>query len=152
MDTMVIDTSELIALANRLDGAPRVIQTELTEGMRESTQLVTQKARQLVTKRTGETARQISPTVRVIGLGVEGTVTSRAPWSRWLEEGRGGFSAKHAKALRFEVGGKVIFRKSVGPAAARPFMRPALRQSDVAVRAAFRRATKRAIEKLLGGA
>jgi hypothetical protein len=32
-----------------------------------------------------------------------------------VDLGRKGFSAKNAKALRFEVGGRVIFRKSVGP-------------------------------------
>lgn len=37
-------------------------------------------------------------------------------------EGRGPVFAKKAKALRFKVGGVVVFRKSVGPAAANRYL------------------------------
>jgi hypothetical protein len=40
----------------------------------------------------------------------------------WVMDGRGGFCAKNAKALRFQIYGKVIFRKCVGPAKAQPFV------------------------------
>ena len=51
-------------------------------------------------------------------------LAAKAPYSRFVEHGRGPIAAK-GKALRFEVGGKVLYRKSVGPAKARPFMAPA---------------------------
>lgn len=38
--------------------------------------------------------------------------------ANWTDAGRRGFSVKRAKALRFVIGGQVIFRKSVGPARA----------------------------------
>lgn len=152
MSSITIDTSEITALANRMEGAPRIIQAELTEAMREGTQLVTQRARQIAPKgKTKELSRRITPEVRVLGLNVEGIVTAQARHSRWIEEGRGPVVARRAKALRFEVGGQVLFRKSVGPAAAQPFMRPALRQSELQIRTAFRDATRRAIARLLGG-
>ena len=46
-----------------------------------------------------------------------------------IEYGRRGFGPKNAKALRFEIGGKVIFTQWVGPAPAQYFLRRGLEQS-----------------------
>jgi hypothetical protein len=44
----------------------------------------------------------------------------------WVEQGRGPVSARPGGKLRFQIkgAGPYIFRKSVGPAAPRPFMKP----------------------------
>ena len=73
-------------------------------------------------------------------------VSAMAPHAYWVEHGRKGFKAKNAKALRFEVGGRVIFRKSVGPAAPRPFMQPA---ADIMARSNF---VEKSIDELIRGA
>ena len=152
MESFTVDASEVMALANRIEGAPRIIKTELTEGMRQSTQLVTQKARQLAPKgATKELSTRIDPQVRVMGLGVEGIVTARAPHAEAIEKGRRAFGPVNKKALRFEIGGKVVFAKWVRAAPAQPFMAPALQQSELEIRATFRRAANRAIEQILGG-
>lgn len=60
------------------------------------------------------------------------TITSAAPYSRWQDEGTGIFGPsgmrifpKTAKALRFEIGGEVLYRKSVaGSPATRFFSEP----------------------------
>lgn len=45
-------------------------------------------------------------------------IVNRAPYLRYVLNGRGAVRASRARALRFIVGDQVIFRKSVGPAAA----------------------------------
>ena len=54
-------------------------------------------------------------------------LTARAPRAGGVERGRGPIEAPPGKMLRFRVGGRVLFRKRVGPARARPFMAPAAR-------------------------
>jgi len=50
-------------------------------------------------------------------------IFSTAPHAVFVEKGRGGFSVKNAKAIRFtSKDGTVVFCKSVGPAKANPFM------------------------------
>jgi hypothetical protein len=60
----------------------------------------------------------------------EREVTSHAPYGAFVENGRGPVYAKPGGALRFVVNGQVIFRKSVGPAAPRPYMEPAARMAQ----------------------
>lgn len=151
MADLSIDTSEITQLVNRLNAAPRVIQAGMTEAMRESTQLVTRKARQIAPK--GETknlSTNIHPEVHVRGLNVEGVVTAREHYATAIEVGRKAFGPKTKKALRFEIGGKVIFAKWVRAAPAQPFMKPALQQSEQQIRATFRVAANRAIRQALG--
>lgn len=52
-------------------------------------------------------------------------VIANKHYASYVEYGRPGFSVKNAKALRFVINGEVIFRKSVGPAPAKPFMKKA---------------------------
>ncbi len=52
-------------------------------------------------------------------------IYSPKPYAEFVENGRPGFSAKSAKALRFEVNGQVVFAKSVGPQKPQPFIKPA---------------------------
>lgn len=54
-------------------------------------------------------------------------LSARAPHAGFVEHGRGPVEAPPGKVLRFEVNGRVLFRKRVGPARARPFMAPAAR-------------------------
>ena len=59
------------------------------------------------------------------GLG-EWAVIADTDYARYVEYGRGPVVATEADALRFEIDGQVFYRKSVGPAPAQPFLRPAL--------------------------
>lgn len=70
-------------------------------------------------------------------------LVSTAPWSSIVEGGRGPVYAKDGEFLRFQVGGRVVFTKRVGPARPRPFMKPA------GVKMAQSVAVDDAIERLL---
>jgi hypothetical protein len=47
---------------------------------------------------------------------------STAPYAIYVEKGRPGFSVRNKKALRFVIGGQVIFCTHVGPSKPNPFM------------------------------
>lgn len=57
--------------------------------------------------------------------------TSKMPYTKWVLEGRGPVTAINAQALRFEPGppgSGFIFRRSVGPAKANPFVKRTMRK------------------------
>lgn len=60
------------------------------------------------------------------GSRMELRITSEAFYTPWVIHGRGPVVARRAKALRFVIDGKVIFRKRVGPSRPNPFHRRAL--------------------------
>lgn len=104
--------SELDDLADRLDA---VVQQALDEAAEEAVKYAAS-----LTK--GELAASVQFR-RNGSFGRE--IFSDKPYAEFVENGRPGFSAKNAKALRFEINGQVFFRKSVGPQAPKPFIGPA---------------------------
>lgn len=81
---------------------------------------------------TGNLRRMITAdpiTVSASGDQVFGGVTSRANYSLWVHEGTAPhiIRPRHAKALRFTVGGRVVFARYVNHPGtrARPFLRNA---------------------------
>jgi len=51
-------------------------------------------------------------------------------YAQYVEYGRGPVRAINAKALRFVIDGKVLFRKSVGPMKAQPFVNESIRAAS----------------------
>ena len=135
-----VDTRDLTLFARNATAAEPIVLDEMTRAMEASTRIVMGEARSLVRVRSGETQRRIGQTVRRVGPGVEGEIRSAAPWSRWLEHGRGAVYPVRAKVLRWvSPGGSVVFSRRSRPAAARPFMRPALGNTRAQVRSEFAR-------------
>ena len=64
-------------------------------------------------------------------------IESTKPYAEFIENGRDGFSAKPGKTLRFVVNGHVIFRKSVGPAKAQPFVENSLKSATQDIQTIF---------------
>lgn len=65
---------------------------------------------------------------RDVGGGHEVRITNPTPYLRWVLRGRGPVVAR-GRALRFVIGGRVIYRKRVGPARANPYHRPVIAQA-----------------------
>jgi hypothetical protein len=82
-------------------------------------------AKGLAPVRTGQLRRSIAAKPAVWAGGATGSYGTTTPYARYVEEGRGPVVAR-GKALRFTIGGQTLYRKSVGPAAARPFIRPSV--------------------------
>ena len=55
----------------------------------------------------------------------EKDLTAPKPYAYFVENGRPAIRAKGKGMLRFVINGQVFYRKSVGPAKPRPFMKPA---------------------------
>lgn len=101
--------------------------------------------------RTGHLRRSIAAKPAVWAGGAVGTFGTATPYARPVEFGRRGFSARPGHFLRFTVGGRVIYRKSVGPAAPRPFIRPAAARLRPLVKLEYQAAMRRVIDRIGAG-
>ena len=72
-------------------------------------------------------------------------VDSSKDYAQYLEYGRGPVTAIKAKALRFIINGEVIFRKSVGPMKAQPFVHGSI----IAAQSQFNLIFQRRLNKLV---
>lgn len=79
-------------------------------------------AHQLAEEESQRTKGQLSKSFEVKSSGSGFEVTSNKHYAEFIENGRPGFSASPGKTLRFVINGEVLFRKSVGPAPAQPFV------------------------------
>ena len=72
-------------------------------------------------RKTGNLKSSVKKTVTG-NTGLIWVSKSQAKYADAVLEGRKGIKAKKGKALRFVINGQVIFRRSVGPAKANPFV------------------------------
>lgn len=134
--------SNIANLAVRMRTKPAKIRKGVTNGLDETSKVAVRSMKQFIqphsksgrllksvkSVKTGEFSRAIGPYLN-------------EKYPLYLEKGRGpiypklqGMPLRHsvalkgvhigASALRFTIGGKTIFRKSVGPAKARPYVKP----------------------------
>jgi phage gpG-like protein len=142
-----IDSSQVDALAKRYRGASAIVQSEMLGAMKRSTFRLEGQAKKETPVKTGTLRRSITSNPVTPTLGVVGT---NVPYAKWVHNGRGPITAGPGKMLRFEIGGTVLFRKSVGPAKANPFMRRAMQSQRGAIRAEWQQMAARIAAKLRG--
>ena len=121
MTFSITATSNASAVSAQTQAKETLVKQAITSSLDQSTRQGVSMARKLVRKKTGALSGSIGSGSlgsygRWIGFGKK--------YGIYIEKGRRGFCARNAKALRFTVGGKVVFRKCVGPAKAYPFMEP----------------------------
>jgi len=121
-----IDTSEVERLAKDLTGAERIIDEEMLRGMQRVSLQVEASAKALAPVQTGHLRRSITNQVTAHGKSIVARIGTNVPYARYVEEGRGPIEAGPGRVLRFEIGGQVFYRKRVGPARPKPYMKPAL--------------------------
>lgn len=123
--SFTVDASEINAFGGRMGGAERVVGNALTRGIDRLTIAAEGFAKEEVGVKTGHLRRSIAHRPATFAGGVAtGSVGTNVPYARIHEEGRGPVVAR-GKALRFQVGGKTLYRKRVGPAQGRWYMRKA---------------------------
>ncbi|WP_280329602.1 HK97 gp10 family phage protein [Nocardia wallacei] len=100
--------------------------------MRRLGQRIEANAKRRVPVRTGALKRSIGHSVSRRGPVVRLLVFARARHARFIEEGTRPhvIRPRNARALRFEIGGRVVFAQRVNHpgTAARPFLRDAVRE------------------------
>ena len=125
-----IRAPQVTAFAGRLGNAQQVVGSEMTQMVDRITIQGEGFAKQILTSNgsvvTGHLRRSVAHRPATFGGGVaRGAWGTATPYGPHVEHGRGPIVAR-GKALRFvpKGGGQAIYRKRVGPARARPFMRP----------------------------
>lgn len=77
--------------------------------------------------KTGRLRSSITVNLRSHGAsGVEFEVGTNVEYAIYVHDGRGPVRPVHARVLRWESDGEIIFRPYAGPAAAQPFLKRAL--------------------------
>jgi hypothetical protein len=110
-------------IAARFKDSPAIVRRESTITVVRLAKVGADAAKARVGKKTRNLANSLTPTGgRAAGGGVAASFGSSLPYAGWHNDGRGAIVAKNAKALRFEIGGRIIFRKSVGPAKGTKYM------------------------------
>ena len=94
----------------------------VSEGLDEAASLIAAEAWRHAPEKTGTLGKSMRIARR--GRYVR-EIYPTATYASFVENGRGPVFAKPGKVLRFEINGVIFFRKSVGPAAPRPYMAPA---------------------------
>ena len=107
------------------------IDRAVDRGVEQTAEQISEDASRLAPVDTGRLTNSLRTERRESG---EWEVIADTDYARYVEYGRGPVVATEADALRFEIDGRVFFRKSVGPAPAQPFLRPAIdmHRSDLA--------------------
>ena len=151
MSGMHFDASEVVALASRMAGADRIMQTHLVAGVSDSGKYVEGGAKGIAPVVTGHYRRNITSSAQAAAGGAQAIVRASAPYSRYVEYGRGPIVAR-GKMLRFTVGGRVVYARRVGPARAQHVMKRALDANRGRIRARLQRAGREAANAIIGGA
>jgi hypothetical protein len=141
--------------ARKMAAAPKIVEREMVNATNRITKTGERWAKELAVVKTGQMRRTTTAEpAKFAGGVVTGKYGTNAktktgfPYPMAVEFGRRGFSARPGKYLRFEIGGRVIYTKRVGPAKARPFMRPSLERLRPLVPREYRAALQRALHAL----
>lgn len=114
-------------LRDDLDTLADAVNEKLYEAVETWSLLVESTAKQLAPVDTGRLRSSINSEARRIGKDiVKGFIGSNLDYAPIIEEGRGSIEASGDSPLRFVIDGEVIYRWSVGPAEAQPFLENAM--------------------------
>lgn len=87
-------------------------------------------AKQKANVDTGRMRATIETSYTPRGKVMVWTISSPQPYSIYVHEGRGEVRPKRAKALRFQIGGQVVYAMRSRPYAGNPFLVDALTQGQ----------------------
>lgn len=149
-----LDTTEVLAMARRYEGGPRIAQSELLDAMGGAVQDTKANVITVITpfSRTGKLADSNVTSVRQSGQSVTGTVRNTAPHARWVDGGRGPVFPRARKVLRWvSRSGEVVFAQMARAFPGHHFMRKGLERSRQQIFRRFERAAERIAARLVGG-
>jgi hypothetical protein len=162
-DTFDIDVTAVKRLGETLQSPQvgRVIHKELTDAGQRSGRAARDAANQRIGNKSKNSSGRLGQSAVVEGTERAGfSFTTRVVWNAKSDsgfpyakvhhDGRNGFTVKNAKALRFMVGGDVIFAKRVGPAAGTKYAERGLQAARPRIAAEHNRAAARIAQKVEG--
>lgn len=151
-ESFKVDVVNLEQFVGKYRNAGRIVDDEMHQAGERVGTMVERQAKAYAAVKTGTLRRSITHTVTSSPMVTTTTIGTNVPYAKYVEYGRGAITAAPGRVLRFEVGGKVLFRKSVGPARARPFLFKAFRELRGRIRQEFDQVGNRIIARLTGGA
>lgn len=128
--------------------APAIVGEEMGKAGKRVGILVEHGAKGYAPVKTGTLRRSITNTVTVSPMVTNVKVGTNVPYAKYVEFGRGPVHARPGGFLRFEIGGRVIYARSVGPARAKPFLYRAFNALRGRITAEFRRVPAAVIARL----
>lgn len=142
---------DAFAFAARTAAAPRIVAEEMTRGIDRLTIQGTAFTQLETPVRTGHLRRSIAHVPASFGGGMaRGSYGTATPYARYVEEGRGPVVAGPGRMLRFTIGGRVLYRKRVGPARGRFMFRKGLQRLRPLVPREFANVTQRIVSRMEG--
>ena len=130
-----------------LEVAPAVLEAAKVEAMGKSVFLLEAAVKARTPRVTGRLFSSINGAVQ-IGPALQGRVSTSVRYAPWVEGGRGPVTVRTAKALRFRIDGRTIFRRVVGPAVGRYMFREGLAASKPAIFQIFRDAMRKVADAI----
>lgn len=148
MSDIKIEAPALAEFARSYGNARTIIEEEMTNGVNRAAMAGEAQAKRVAPVKTGHLRRSITHTKASFAGGTAtASYGTNVPYARWVEEGRGPVVAK-GKALRFTIGGKVLFRKRVGPAKGKFYMRKSREWLEPQLNTEFRAVIVRILRRL----
>lgn len=140
-------------LADQLERLAEVLVEELDAAARDIGLKIEAEAKRNLTQNgsvdTGTLRGSIaSDTARTGPYEVTVYAGSNIEYAAIVEMGRGPIEAKGDGYLRFEVDGEVLYRKRVGPAAPKPYLRPAVEAARPYIRERVDEAIENTIDRV----
>lgn len=136
--------------------APQVLEVAEREAMTKSVLAVEAQVKANTPRVTGRLFSSIHGDVRSAPI-LSGRISTAVRYAGWVEGGRGPIAAKHMTRggkpgfLRFRAGGRVFYRRFVGPAIGRHMFRIGLQEAAPQIHAAFRLVARRVAEAIKAG-
>lgn len=135
--------------AARMNAAEQVVGDEMTQGIDRLTLQGEAFTKAETPVKTGHLRRSIAHQPATYGGGVAtGSWGTATPYAPYVEDGRGPVVASPGKMLRFEIGGTVLYRKRVGPAAGKQMFRKATQRIRPMVAREFSAVAARIIARM----
>lgn len=98
-----------------INGLPQAVNEALTEC-----------GQAVIAEEVSRTKGKLAQSFYTYKEGDTQVIDNKKDYAQYVEKGRGPITAVSAKALRFVINGEVLFRKSVGPMKAQPFVKDSL--------------------------
>jgi len=160
-DTFDIDVTEIKRLGETFKSprVGRIVSNELLTAGQKSGEIVRAAANKRIGNKSKNSTGRLGQSAKVLDTQKAGfTFTTGVQWdaksdtgfpyAKVHHDGRGPVVVKNAKALRFKIGGDVIFAKSVGPAAGTKYAERGLRESRPRIVTEHNRAAARIAQKV----
>lgn len=131
-------------LQRKLSRFDELLIEEVNNALEELALMIEREAKQRSPVDSGTLRASIGHVVEEMASGyIRAVVGTNVDYAPEIEFGRGPITAD-GQALRFTIDGEVIFRKSVGPAPAQPFLSPALHAVEGKINGRLKEAVNRA--------